>query len=136
VVDGGGERLVFRVDGEGPALQHEPEVADPQEARQELAAEYLTWASSNFLEKKPRGSQPQRPRPLLMCVAEASTARLGFATWAGYASQVAEASICLTSVKAPSLSPFHSTALGPFGPPPQAVCERLQRPGGPWQKSL
>ncbi len=38
-VDGGGERLVVHVDGESPALQHEPEVADSQEARQKLAVE-------------------------------------------------------------------------------------------------
>ena len=85
-------------------------------------AEHLTWASSNFLEKKPSDSQPGDParfygRQAPMCVAEASTARLSFAPWTGCASLVAEVSICLTSVKAASLSPFHSTAVGPFGPP-------------------
>ncbi len=72
--------------------------------------------------KKPRGSQPGDPacfccKRALMCVAEASTARLSFTAWAGFASLVAEASICLTSEKAASLSPFHSTAVRPFGPP-------------------
>ncbi len=52
-----------------------------------------------------------------MCDAEASTAKLSFAAWAGCASLVAEASICLTSVKAASRSVFHSTAVGPLGPP-------------------
>jgi hypothetical protein len=35
-VDGDGEWLGVSVDGEGSALQHEPEVADSQETRQEL----------------------------------------------------------------------------------------------------
>jgi hypothetical protein len=38
-VDDGGERLVVHVVGESPALQHEPDVADSQEARQKLAVE-------------------------------------------------------------------------------------------------
>jgi hypothetical protein len=42
VVDGGGERLVVRVDGEGPALYNDLEVADPQEARQKLAVKSRT----------------------------------------------------------------------------------------------
>jgi hypothetical protein len=51
-----------------------------------------------------------------MCAAEASTAKLSFAAWAGCASLVAEVSICLTPMKAASLSPFHSTTMGPFRP--------------------
>jgi hypothetical protein len=47
-------------------------------------AEYLTRAVSNFLEKKPSGSQPGDPgrlccRQAPMCAAEASTAKLSFA---------------------------------------------------------
>ncbi len=82
----------------------------------------LTFFVLISFSKKPSGSQPSDPacfccKQALMCVAEASTARLSFAAWAGCTSLVAEASICLTPEKAASLSLFHSTAVGPFRPP-------------------
>jgi hypothetical protein len=85
-------------------------------------AEYICWAGSNFLEKKPSGLHAVEP--ISCCCntaptweAEASSARLNCTPTVGCARQVACRRASLAEEKAASQSGVHATLVLPLGPP-------------------